>query len=122
MVRDLIVETLTADDGIIHISDHMLEALNDLRGFLFDRVYTYYEVHNAFIKAQRIIRDLYSYFLENGLVRFTAQGLEMMESSELWQSEKEAHRKVCDYIAGMTDRYALSIYKHIFIPEPWSAR
>ncbi len=122
MVRDLIVETLEADDGTIHLSDCMLEALNDLRSFLFDRVYTYYEVHNEFIKAQRIIRDLYSYFLENGLVRLTPKGLEIVENSKDWGSEKEAHRKVCDYIAGMTDRYALSIYKHIFIPEPWSVR
>ncbi len=122
MVRDLIVETLAADDGDIHISDHMLEALNDLRSFLFDNVYTYYKVHNEFIKAQRIIRDLYNYFMENGLVHFTLRGLETIESSELWENEKEAHRKVCDYIAGMTDRYALSIYKHIFIPEPWNVR
>lgn len=120
MVRDLIVETLTADDGTLHISDPMLECLTDLRSFLYDRVYTYPAVHNEFVKAQRIIRNLYAWFLENGLVHPAGNGqLQPVPGCEHWESETEAHRKVCDYIAGMTDRYALSIYRHIFIPEPW---
>jgi len=119
MVRDLIVETLTADDGSLHISENMLEALTNLRAFLYKNVYTYYRVHNEFIKAQRIIRDLYSYFLENGLVRLHHGAWVYGVEVDTWQNEKEAHRSVCDYIAGMTDRYALSLYKNIFLPEPW---
>ncbi|MCK9175855.1 MAG: deoxyguanosinetriphosphate triphosphohydrolase [Desulforhopalus sp.] len=122
MVRDIIVETLTTNDGDLHISDEMLVALDELRTFLFDRVYTYPAVHREFIKARRIIRDLYDWFLENGLVQLTERGLRPVDGCEHWESEKVAHRKVCDYIAGMTDRYALSIYRHIFIPEPWNVR
>jgi dGTPase len=122
MVRDLIVETLTADDGNLHISDGMLEAITDLRAFLYERVYTFYKVHNEFIKAQRIISDLYRYFLDNGIVRLRQGQWEHGVDKENWADEKEAHRKVCDYVAGMTDRYALSLYKHIFLPEPWSVR
>lgn len=122
MVRDLIVETLAADDGNLHISDGMLEAITELRSFLYNNVYTFYKVHNEFIKAQRIISDLYSYFLENGIVRLRGDQWECGVDKENWADEKEAHRRVCDYIAGMTDRYALSIYKHIFLPEPWNVR
>jgi dGTPase len=122
MVRDLIVETLTACDGNLHISNRMLEAITDLRGFLYDNVYTYYKVHNEFVKAQRIISDLYTFFLEKGIVRLRDDRWEYGVGKESWGDEKEAHRKVCDYIAGMTDRYALSIYKHIFLPEPWSVK
>ena len=122
MVRDLIVETLAADDGDLHISDGILEAVTDLRTFLYDNVYTYYKVHNEFIKAQRIISDLYNYFMENGIVRLRNNIWETRVDEETWADEKKAHRKVCDYVAGMTDRYALSIYKHIFLPEPWSAK
>ena len=122
MVRDLIVETLTADDGNLHISDGMLEAITDLRAFLYERVYTFYKVHNEFIKAQRIISDLYRYFFDNGIVRLRNGQWEHGVDKDNWADDKEAHRKVCDYVAGMTDRYALSLYKHIFLPEPWSVR
>ncbi len=121
MVRDLIVETLTADDGDLSISETMLEAITDLRTFLHDNVYTYNKVHAEFEKAQRIIRDLYTYFMENGLVGLRGEKREG-ESRDEWADEKVAHRKVCDYIAGMTDRYALAIYERIFLPESWKVR
>ncbi len=122
MVRDLIVETLSTDDGDLHISEEMLEAISNLRSFLYDNVYTYYKVHNQFTKAQRIISDLYNYFMENGIVRLRSGKWEYGADKETWADEKEAHRSVCDYVAGMTDRYALSIYRHIFLPEPWSVK
>jgi dGTPase len=122
MVRDLIVETLAADDGNLHISDEMLEAITNLRSFLYENVYTYYKVHNEFTKAQRIIRDLYNYFMENGIVRVRDEEWVNCEGAEGWPNEQEAHRSVCDYIAGMTDRYALSVYQQVFLPEPWSVK
>ncbi|MFV0437103.1 MAG: deoxyguanosinetriphosphate triphosphohydrolase [Desulfopila sp.] len=122
MVRDLIVETLEADDGTLHISEMMLAAIDDLRRFLHDNVYRYYLVHNEFEKAQRIIRELYGYFLENGVVRRC--GREWVEGPRptSWSDDRQAHRQVCDFIAGMTDRYALGVYEHLFLPQPWSVR
>ena len=38
---------------------------------------------------------------------------EHMNDKDQWPNEKTAHRKVCDFIAGMTDRYALGLYEHI---------
>lgn len=123
MVRDLIVETLKADDGQLHASERMLEAISDMRAFLFDNVYRYHEVHNEFVKAQRIIRDLYSYFLEHGIVRKQNNSwVEDATSGKAWPDEETAHREVCDYVAGMTDRYALNVYEHIFLPKPWSTK
>lgn len=122
MVRDLIVETLKADDGCIHISNKMLDTISDLRAFLYDNVYRYYRVHNEFEKAQRIIRDLYAYFMENGLVR--QRGREWVPDGipATWADEKLAHRAVCDFIAGMTDRYAMGLYEHLYLPKPWNVR
>ncbi len=122
MVRDLIVETLAHDDGNLHISDLMLEAITNLRSFLYDNVYTFYKVHNEFTKAQRIIRDLYGYFMENGIVRMQDDKWITEKDIEGWSDEREAHRQVCDYVAGMTDRYALSVYQQIFLPEPWTVK
>lgn len=122
MVRDLIVETLTADDGELHISNEMLSALTDLRTFLYDNVYRFHRVHQEFEKAQRIIRELYGYFLENGLLVRDGDVWVVKEECRSWPDEKTAHRKVCDYIAGMTDRYALGVYEFVFLPHPWSVR
>ncbi|MEE4242587.1 MAG: deoxyguanosinetriphosphate triphosphohydrolase [Desulfopila sp.] len=122
MVRDLIVETLTADDGALHVSDTMLEAITSLRAFLYDNVYRFYKVHNEFIKAQRIIRELYTYCLDKGLIKRRGNGWKIVEARDQWPDEKTAHRKVCDFIAGMTDRYALDLYDHLFMPKPWTVR
>jgi dGTPase len=122
MVRDLIVETLAAGDGRLHFSPKMLQAITDLRGFLYEKVYRYYKVHNEFEKAQRVIRDLYHYFLEHGLMERNGVSWGFKARKEVWTSDKIAHRMVCDFIAGMTDRYALSLYEHIFLPKPWNAR
>lgn len=119
MVRDIIIESLGADDGRLHMSPKMLQTINDLRAFLYEYVYRFHMVHNEFEKAQKIIRELYHYFLENGLVRRVGTGWEHSGDHKLWASEEIAHRKVCDYIAGMTDRYALDIYEHLFLPKPW---
>lgn len=122
MVRDIIVETLTADDGGLHISAPMLEAITRLRDFLYDNVYRHYWVHQEFVKAQRIIRELYHYFLENGLVSRRGEDWLVEEQNRDWPDEKTAHRRVCDYIAGMTDRYAIGIYEYLFLPRPWGVR
>ncbi len=122
MVRDLIVETLAAGDGRLHLSHKMLKAITDLRIFLYENVYQFYKVHNEFEKAQRVIRDLYHYFLENGLMARNGVSWQPKTSKNVWASDKIAHRRVCDFIAGMTDRYALSLYEHIFLPQPWNVR
>ena len=121
MVRDLIVETLQAGDGRLHVSRKMLGAITDLRMFLYENVYRYYRVHNEFEKAQRVIRDLYSYFMENGLGRFEGNQWKP-EGPEAWGDDKQAHRYVCDFIAGMTDRYAMRIYEQIFLPKAWNVQ
>lgn len=122
MVRDLIVETLAADDGRLHVSDEMLEAISNLRSFLYENVYRFHKVHNEFVKAQRIIRELYTYCFDNGLVKRRGRDWKTVEGRAEWPDDKVAHRRVCDFIAGMTDRYALELYDHLFMPKPWTVR
>lgn len=122
MVRDLIVETLRGNDGNLHVSNSMLDAIDEMRTFLFDNVYRSDQVHVEFEKASRIITDLYNYFLENGIIRCRDGGLCREEKPHEWKDEAVAHRCVCDYVAGMTDRYALSLYEQIFLPQPWGSR
>jgi dGTPase len=111
MVRDLIYTTLEYGGGRLNMSPEIMSAISDLRTFLYKNVYETHKVHDDFIKAKKVVRELYHYFLENGLPK------------ELVFPDTETrgdHRAVCDFVAGMTDRYALDLYQNIFLPKPWA--
>jgi dGTPase len=97
----------------LSIGDEVLQAMIVLREFLYDRVYESGRVHNDFIKARKVIQELYGFLLENP---------EFMEPNLLTENDSEETRveKVTDFIAGMTDRYALNLYEKIFLPKPWA--
>lgn len=123
MVKDLVEETLRSDDGRLHLSGLMEETISKLRMFLYDHVYRNYRVHNEFVKAQKIIRELYQFFLEHDFPHGSMSFCDFCETGEFelrGETGKNMHREVCDFIAGMTDRYALDLYNHIFMPKPWS--
>ncbi|MCI5132146.1 MAG: deoxyguanosinetriphosphate triphosphohydrolase, partial [Candidatus Electrothrix sp. EH2] len=64
MVRDLITESMKYDDERLRLSPMMQEVIEDLRNFLYNKVYRNELVHNEFEKAQNIINELYGFFLE----------------------------------------------------------
>lgn len=111
LVTDLVRETLSAGDGRLHLSDRVLKALSDLRAFLFERVYRAREVRREFEKARKILIELYEYYLN----RDSVWGREM----PCYTEEVPKERMVCDFIAGMTDRYALYLYEKLFLPRPY---
>ncbi|MGI6656237.1 MAG: deoxyguanosinetriphosphate triphosphohydrolase [Desulfobulbus sp.] len=121
MVEDLVTTTAERGDGRLHLSERMNETINELRAFLYENVYRNYRVHAEFEKAQRVIRDLYGYFLEHD---FPEDGINSCclrrDPARSAEEEQHRHRQVCDFIAGMTDRYAMALYAHIFMPKPWS--
>ncbi len=120
MVKDLVGETLQKDDGRLHLSPFMQEVITDLRSFLYENVYRHRTVHDEFIKAQKIVTDLYNFFLENQLPQEIFNTFPCPDFVDK-KDEKRRHRQVCDFIAGMTDRYAMDLYASIFMPKPWSA-
>ena len=113
MVTDLITRTRAAGGGRLVMSPAVLAAITDLRAFLYENVYEAARVHNDFIKAMKILRELYEYFLHNNAE---------LDEFVSYDPATSKHRMVCDFIAGMTDRYALDLYANIFLPKPWSVR
>lgn len=113
MVGDLIEQSLAAEGARILLSTEMDEAIRALRNWLFDKVYQVDAVHADFVKASRMLRELFGYFMENerDFVRF---GGRILPGDSLVVS-------VADFIAGMTDRFALSLYNRIFLPQPWKS-
>lgn len=113
MVTDVVKATLEAGLDRVTMSSAIIEVTESLRAFLFEQVYSHDKVYREFVKASKILTDLYFYFMENPV-----QG--PGDSDLIDRSDTSSlARGACDFIAGMTDRYALNIYQKIFLPEPW---
>ncbi len=96
----------------IELTGNIGEATWKLRRYMFEHVYIGSDAKKEEEKAMYCIRQLYEYYIkkpgkmpEEFVGRIEEFGLETV---------------VCDYIAGMTDRYAIAEYVNIFIPSPWS--
>ena len=114
MVRDLIEQSLQADGALIRLSPEMDEAICELRNWLFDRVYQVDHIHLDFLKASRLLRELFLHYQENENI-FLAHGGRRL-------SEDVLEISIADFIAGMTDRFALAVYNQIFLPQPWKSQ
>jgi len=113
MVRNLVVHSLKDPSLGLLMGDEVLQAMVKLREFLYERVYDLGRVHEDFIKARKVIMELYQIFLSDPGLLDTYLGV-----SE--SPPKADPQKVTDFIAGMTDRYALNLYEKIFLPKPWA--
>lgn len=112
MVADIITETIRHDGEKVAASTEVAEAMVELRGYLFNTVYMNEKIKNNFLKATKVIRELYEYFCENE-EEFRKYGGNAPRERETLE------RAVCDFIAGMTDSYAISVYETIFLPRRW---
>ena len=116
MINDLVIST-RIEDGEMHlaVSESVSEAMALLRQYRYDNVYRSEHVHREFVKAKKILAELYHYLLENPEVLEKELGkLEMGRFPE----DTTRERKVCDFAASITDRYALNFYEEIFFPTP----
>jgi dGTPase len=111
MVKDMIQETLRTGGGSLSISEKVLSAMWDLREFLWEHVYENETVHADFHKATKILRELYQYLIDD-----PNYFLSLIKLESLYDS---LERCICDFIAGMTDRYAFNLYEKLFLPLPW---
>ncbi|MBQ4354624.1 MAG: deoxyguanosinetriphosphate triphosphohydrolase, partial [Clostridia bacterium] len=87
------------------------EATAELRKFLFERVYYNPQAKKEEGKAMELVERLFDYFLRypKKMPQFYADNMQ----------NEPPERCVCDYIAGMTDRYAIELYKQLFVPQVW---
>jgi dGTPase len=111
MVYDLVVQTLKNGGETLAMTPELLEGIGELRSFLYENVYETNRVHDDFIKAKKVLRELYEYFINKD---------DHWERVIDYDETTPREQMVCDFIAGMTDRYALDLYTNIFLPKPWS--
>jgi len=111
MVNDVIQTTRDAGTEQVLASDNIMNAAMGLRRFLEDRVYNGMVVHRDFEKASKIVEELYAYYISNPEAFYTDSGKNF--------NSGDPEQDVCDFISGMTDRYAFKEYERIFLPQPW---
>jgi dGTPase len=111
MVKDLIYRSKEKDIEELRMSDDISSAIYALRDFLYEQVYESKKLIKEFRKAKKVLQDLYVYYLEHVDEIFA----DIPKGKKL-----DKHRVVCDFIAGMTDRFALMTYERLFLPQQWT--
>ncbi len=99
------------DNDVISMTEEVGEATARLRQFLFDRVYYNPKAKKEEIKAMELLKNLFGYF-----VKYPSQMPSFYYNNTQFEP---VERCVCDYVSGMTDRYAIELYKELFIPKVW---
>lgn len=109
MVTDVVVQTLEGGLTEVRMSDSVLDATLGLRSFLFDAVYENDIATAEFKKAAGILGGLWEKVREHPA--------EFLDRRTVDEEGLDAAAR--DFIAGMTDRYAVNLYEQLFIPKPW---
>ncbi len=111
MVNDVINSTQDVGMKFIGMGDRVCQATEQLRAFLHEKVYAHPASVAEFERAKNLLKQLYSYYLEH---------VDKVPASALAKRPENDNQVVCDYIAGMTDGYAISRYEEVFLPHPWA--
>ena len=107
LIHDIVSNSENKND--IVMSDEVYKAMQDLRKFMFENVYTNPVAKNQEKKAEKMLIDMYEYYLEH---------FDLLPE-EHRNAPEGKERAVADYIACMTDRYAVSKYNELMVPSGW---
>lgn len=110
-ITTLITSIIQNGVSDIHMSDDVKQAHDELRSFMFTNVYRNSVAKAEEAKAKALVEKLYFYFLRNPD--------KMPDEYKKIMAKFDKERAVCDYIAGMTDVYAVNLYNELFIPKGW---
>jgi dGTPase len=97
------------DYNVIGTSEEAGARTRQLKDFLYQRLYCHHRVIRMQTKAERVITELFN--------AYVAEPRQMPEAMQARLKETSLHRVVCDYVAGMTDRFALQEYAKLFDPR-----
>jgi dGTPase len=109
MVKDVVIETQAGGLGEVRMSDRILEATLEMRAFLFDAVYENEVATAEFRKTAGILGGLWEKVRE--------RPGDFLEARTVESEGLDAAAR--DFLAGMTDRYAVNLFEQLYIPKPW---
>jgi dGTPase len=110
MVTDVVTETLAGGLTEIRMTEPILQATLDLRTFLFQAVYENPRATAEFEKAAGILGGLWE--------KLQARPEQFLDAVTISSEGLEAAAR--DFLAGMTDRYAVALFEDLFVPRSWS--
>lgn len=110
LIHDIVFNSEGRPD--ICMSPEVEAAMKGLRAFMYDQVYTNPVAKGEEDKAKELLKRLFAYYMDHISV-LPQQYLNMIEEGE------RKDRVVCDYIAGMTDQYAVSTFQSLYVPKSW---
>lgn len=111
MIRDLINNSWGKQN--IAVSKDLAAVMENLRKFLYDNVYIGSTAKLEERKTKIIIKMLYNYWMEK------PQELPPEVRAQSFRYGLE--RSICDYVAGMTDQYIITVFQELFVPQPWKS-
>ena len=110
-ITTLVASVIEHGPEKIDFMPEIRKAHDDLRAFMFEKVYTNPAAKQEEYKAELLVKKLYSFFIENS-------NLLPQEYRDIMK-KTDNHRAVCDYISGMSDEYAVDLYTELFVPKFW---
>ncbi|GMW01816.1 MAG: hypothetical protein AMXMBFR84_29530 [Candidatus Hydrogenedentota bacterium] len=99
-----------SQDGVVRMVDDVRQATMALRQYLYKSVYPSAPIEREISKAKKILRELYPRLLEHPITESLAGN-----------PDDSVERRTVDFVAGMTDQYALHLYRKLFFPDSWPA-
>ena len=111
LIHDIVINSMGKDDIIM--SDEKNDALLRLRKYMFDNVYVNSAAKAEEGKAERMLGQLFEYYTTH------VEQLPEEYTRMIWEQGETAERVVCDYIAGMTDRFAVATFRKLMVPKTW---
>jgi dGTPase len=113
MVVDLIGNSLEHGGEFVRLSVPVGEAITALRDWLFSNVYQAEPMVADFFKASHLLRELFTYFM--------GHPADLVVCGGRAAAGDPPEIAIADFVAGMTDRYAMNLYQQLFLPQPWKA-
>jgi dGTPase len=108
MVLDVVEASLGTGLARIAMSERIMKSVKDLRDFLYERVYFSPAARIELVKTEKILLDLYRYAIDHP-----------EEFVKPYPAGDSIEVRAGDFIAGMTDSYALALYEKVFFPHSW---
>ena len=109
LVLDMV--NFSYDKPVVGLSREVQYAMDKLYDFMNEKVYAYHAQKGEEAKAKKLLETLFDYYM--------GHFEEVPDPYQAMSAECGRARSVCDYLASMTDRYAVSTYERLFIPNDW---
>jgi dGTPase len=121
MIKD-VISSSAAEEGVFRLrpSGDVRAAMLELRHFMYENVYRSPRVQQDFEKSKKILSELYAHFLADETMLLN--GLADLQMGGAGRDGEPRERRVCDFIASMTDRYAMNLYANLFFPSPFTQK